>query len=100
MSFSELFPACKNIAWDRRTKQKKTLAGFHFLEGFQVLAPDPEYTRDCDFISQVWKFGVNETKIISLWAQMELEKVLELYIDAEKHDKSIGIGFEAFQTLL
>ncbi len=47
-----------------------------------------------------WKIGVNESKIFSLRAQMELEKVLELYIDTEKHDKSIGIGFEAFQTLL
>ena len=39
-------------------------------------------------------------KIFYLRAQMELEKVLQLYVVAEKHDKSIGIGFEAFQTLL
>ncbi len=39
-------------------------------------------------------------KIFYLRAQMELENVLQLYVVAEKHDKSIGIGFEAFQTLL
>ena len=38
-------------------------------------------------------------KVSYLGAQMELEKVLELYIDAGEINKSIGIGFIRFGTL-
>ena len=57
-----------------------------------TISCSPEICRDQDFGSHILKFGVNIFKIIYLRAQMELKKVLEHYIDAEKQNKSIGIG--------